>query len=427
MAQQILDVINIINTVIGVLFFLFYAYQFFYIPWPWLKKVKPHKNEGIPHKIAVMICGRNEETVIPDLLRSLNNQTYDRSLMTVFVCADNCDDNTAAVSRAEGAVVYERFNKEQIGKGYALEFLLNNIHRDYPDGFDTYYIFDADNILRPDYIEKMNREFSDGYEIVTSYRNSKNYGQNWISAGMGLWFLRESKYLNHARKVLNTSCAVSGTGFGFSRKVLEEMGWTWPYFTLTEDIQFTIDHVTKGYKIGMAQDAEFFDEQPSKFKQSWRQRKRWARGYIQCYQKFGWKMFGLAFKSFANYDMCLVIMPAFILSILGMFVNIAALILGIITHAPASSLLATVGGLLGGAYGTMFVVGTITTITEWKRIHTSTFKKILYNFTFPIFMLTYIPNALSALFGKVAWQPIQHSVTAASVQEDLQLERKEEK
>lgn len=419
MAQQVLNLINIINTVIGVLFFCCYAYQFFYIPFPWFKKSKPHKNDGIPHTAAVLICARNEQTVLPDLLRSIKAQTYDPSLIRVFVAADNCTDDTAAAARQEGTTVYERHDTEKIGKGYALDFLLRQIRRDFPDGFDTYYVFDADNLLRPDYFEKMNREFSDGYEIVTSYRNSKNYGQNWISAGMGLWFLRESRYLNHARKLLGTSCAVSGTGFAFTRKVLEEMGCGWPYFTLTEDIQFTIDHVTKGYRIGMAEDAEFFDEQPSEFRQSWRQRKRWARGYIQCYRAFGGKMFSLAFRSFANYDMCLVIMPAFVLSILGMLVNLLAIVLGLVTHAPAASILQTVGGLFGGAYGTVFVLGVITTITEWKHLHTTPLKKILYMFTFPIFMITYIPNALSALFGKVTWQPITHSVTADSVPKEI--------
>ena len=41
------------------------------------------------------------------------------------------------------------------------------------EGFDGYFVFDADNLLEPDYIEKMNAVFSGGYEIVTSYRNSK--------------------------------------------------------------------------------------------------------------------------------------------------------------------------------------------------------------------------------------------------------------
>lgn len=33
------------------------------------------------------------------------------------------------------------------------------------------------------FIDEMNNTFSDGFDIVTSYRNSKNYGDNWISAG----------------------------------------------------------------------------------------------------------------------------------------------------------------------------------------------------------------------------------------------------
>lgn len=421
MAQHLLGVIKVINIVIGVSFFLFYAYQFFYIPWPLLKKSAPHKSEARPNTVAALICARNEATVLPDLIRSLKNQSYDPRLISIFVAADNCTDSTAAAAREAGATVYERFDKEHVGKGYALAFLLDSIRRDHPDGFDTYYIFDADNILRPDYIEKMNREFSDGYEIVTSYRNSKNYGQNWLTAGMGLWFLRESRYLNHARKLLHTSCAVSGTGFGFTKKVLAGMGWTWPYFTMTEDIEFTIDHVTKKYCIGMAEEAEFFDEQPLTFSQSWRQRKRWARGYIQCYKKYGLRMFTGAFRSFASYDMCIVIMPAFVLSVIGMLANVAALVLGIITHAPAGELFAVLGGLFFGTYGTVFILGAITTVSEWKRLHTTTFKKILYIFTFPLFMITYIPNAFCALFGKVQWTPIAHTVTAASVEDTLHL------
>lgn len=419
MAQQLLKIVTQVNAVVGILFLLFYAYQMFYIPLPWLKKAPKHKGEAKANSIAVLICARNEECVIPDLLRSLKAQTYTAAPIRVFVCADNCTDGTAQVARAEGATVYERFSGDKIGKGYALAFLLDNIRRDIPEGFDTYYIFDADNLLRPDYLEKMNREFSDGYEIVTSYRNSKNYGQNWVSAGMGLRFIRDSRYLNHSRKLLHTSCAVSGTGFGFSRSVLEEMGWTWPYFTLTEDIEFSVDHVMKGYTIGMAQDAEFFDEQPVKFSQSWRQRKRWAKGCLQCQRKYGLSILRSVFQSFAHYDVCLSLMPVVVLSIVDLLTNLTVIVLGIVMRVPLPELLLTTGKIFLSAYGTMFVIGAVTTVSEWKHLHTTTFKKILYAFTFPIFMLTYIPNAIAALFGKAQWLPIDHNVTADSVPEEM--------
>ena len=58
----------------------------------------------------------------------------------------------------------------------------------------------------------------------------------------------------------------------------------------------------------------------------------------------------------------------------------------------------------------MFVVGFITTVSEWKKIHTAAYKKMLYTFTFPIFMLTYLPIAMVAIFSKnVEWKPIDHS------------------
>ena len=143
--------------------------------------------------------------------------------------ADNCTDGTALVARAAGATVYEWHNTVRVGKGYALQDLLVHIGQDFPQGFDGYFVFDADNILAPDYVERMNETFSAGHHIITSYRNSKNYGDNWISAGYALWFLRETRYPNHARFLLGTSCAVSGTGFLFSHAVLEEVG-PWPPF-----------------------------------------------------------------------------------------------------------------------------------------------------------------------------------------------------
>lgn len=234
-----METLKTINFVIAVIFFVCYTYQFLYIPVPWLRKARPH-GPAKDNRYAVLICARNEQRVIGDLIASLRGQTYSQGLLSIFVLADNCTDDTAMVARVAGANVYERFNQVQVGKGYALQELLEHLEQDYPQGFDGYFVFDADNILAPNYVEAMNRTFSDGHDIVTSFRNSKNYGDNWISAGYALWFLRESRYLNHARFLLGTSCAVSGTGFLFSRRVLEETG-PWPFHLLTEDIQFSVD------------------------------------------------------------------------------------------------------------------------------------------------------------------------------------------
>ena len=409
-----METLKWINFGISLLFCLCYAYQFLYIPVPWLRKDKPHGTVKA-NRYAVLICARNEAAVIGDLIASIRSQTYDQELIRIFVLADNCTDDTAQIARSAGAVAYERFNTELVGKGYALQTLLCHLERDYPDGFDGYFVFDADNLLAPDYIERMNETFSAGHQIITSYRNSKNYGDNWISAGYALWFLRESRYLNHSRFLLGTSCAVSGTGFLFSRSVLEEIG-PWPFHLLTEDIEFSIHQVTRGHKVAFCPDAVLYDEQPTAFRQSWRQRQRWAKGYIQVFRCYGRDLLRGIFRgSFSCFDMTMNIMPAFFLSAISIACNLAMITLGLASGDSIAVALQSLGELLLGACGTLFFIGTVTTITEWRQIHTSTARKVLYAFTFPLFMLTYLPIALSALFCKVEWKPIEHRVNAAEM------------
>ena len=408
-----IEIIRIINFTLAALFVICYAYQFVYLAIPFLKKDKPHR-PAVLHRYAVLISARNEQNVIGHLLDSINAQDYPKNLVTVFVVADNCTDNTAQVAREHGAVVYERFNHVKVGKGYALNELLGHIERDYGRVFDAFMVFDADNLLEPNYITEMNRTFSDGYEIITSYRNSKNYADNWVSSGYALWFLREAAFLNHSRHLMKTSCAVSGTGFLFSRRILEQRGG-WNFYLLTEDIEFTIANVIAGERIGYCKDAVFYDEQPTTFRQSCRQRMRWARGYVQVFGAYGLKLLaGIPKRNgFACFDMAMAIMPAIVLTVVGIATNAAAAVLGFLAGQNVLIALWSATQFLVNSYLLMLFVGAVTTASEWKNIRATTAQKILYAFTFPLFMLTYIPISFAALFKRVEWKPIEHSVSVS--------------
>ena len=184
------------------------------------KKFKP---AGKKHKYAILIPTRNESAVIADLLESIKLQNYEQDLITTFVIADNCTDNTAQTAIDHGAVCYSRHDPNEHTKGYALKYLIECISKDYGiDAFEGYFIFDADNLLKEDYISRMNDAFDAGEKIVTSYRASKNFDSNWISASYFLHWLRTVRYEHRARSLLGLATRVQGTGYLISSELLRK-------------------------------------------------------------------------------------------------------------------------------------------------------------------------------------------------------------
>ncbi len=250
------------------------------------RKFAPAKNL---HRYAVVIPARNEEAVIANLLESIARQDYPAELITTFVVADNCTDKTAEVARANGAICYERFNDAERTKGYALQFLFERIEEDYgTQSFDGYFVFDSDNLLNKDYISRMNDSFDAGEKIITSYRNTKNFDENWVASTYAIHWLRSIRFRHRARSVFRLATNIQGTGFLFASELVKD-GWN--YTSLTEDRAFTADAIAHGYAISYNDAAEFFDEQPTSLRIAFRQRIRWSKGHILAFLESGWPLF----------------------------------------------------------------------------------------------------------------------------------------
>ena len=276
-SQDIYDIIGVILA-IAVIHKAFY----FVIGMFFTRKFKSAKKK---HKYAILIAARNEKYVIGNLLDSIHKQDYPQDLLTVFVVADNCTDNTAEIARSKGAICYERFDDEHKTKGFALEYLLDRIEEDYGRmSFEGYFIFDADNLLKSNYITKMNDAFDSGEKIITSYRNTKNFDENWVASTYALHWIRSIRTNHRARSVLRLATNIQGTGFLFTNEVVKN---GWHYTSLTEDRALTADAVAQGYMISYQDEAEFFDEQPTSVKIALRQRLRWSKGHLQAFAESG--------------------------------------------------------------------------------------------------------------------------------------------
>lgn len=470
--QVISFLIKIIKLVSGIVSKIYkYKTLFVFTGLVATRRFKPAKKN---HRYAILIAARNEEEVIGHLVDSIRRQDYPAELVDIFVVADNCDDNTAAVARELGARCYERNDKEHRTKGFALQFLVECIRRDFGiEAYEGYMIFDADNLLQRDFISKMNDAFDAGEKIVTSYRNTKNFDDNWISASYGLHWLRTVRQEHRARSFYHLATRIQGTGFLFANELIRD-GWN--YTSLTEDRAFCADAVANGYKISYQNDAIFYDEQPVDMKIAMRQRIRWAKGHLQAFAETGWPLLKHVFVTggaanrddpeapkwrklvrnirlrFMSFDMLTVVYPRSIITlarrlivyalqvilIFGAGLTVTAgygpkvlgwpvlKLLGIRVSETAGQALIflTVAFLSWTLY--TYVKGMILAayifIAEYKRIMPiKWYKKLWYCLTFPIFDLIGKLSLIIALFTKVEWKPIPHhaSVKISQIEKNL--------
>lgn len=417
------------------------------------------------HKYAVLVAARNEEAVIGNLVDSIRRQDYPSELVDIFVVADNCTDSTADKAREYGAVCYERFDPDHRTKGFALQFLVEQIRRDYGiESYEGYFLFDADNLLKEDYISKMNDSFDAGEKIITSYRNTKNFADNWISASYAIHWLRTIRNEHRARSLFRLATRIQGTGFLFANELIRD-GWN--YTSLTEDRAFCADAVANGYKISYNNEAEFYDEQPVDIKIAMRQRIRWAKGHLQALVETGPQLLSHIFVThgmanrdgetsklkrfinnirlrFMSFDMLTVVFP---LSLASVIKKVSVLLLRIVLivgtgvyfgagYAPdfMQSILKFFGIAPSGGSNaasmfwiTLFTLGwTIESyfsgiitaayifIIEHRRIAPiKWYKQVWFCITFPLFDLIGKLATVIALFKKVEWKPIPHNAAVS--------------
>lgn len=425
--------LNIFNICIGLLMSALYGYQVIYAGIALIQRRRRNRiaqaaeNHAAPHRYAVIIPARNEQQVISNLIDSLKQQDYPGELIDIFVIADNCTDNTASIAREAGATVFERFDQIRKGKGYALDYALKEIFAHYDKGYEAFVVFDADNLADKSFFREMNKAFDGGARIITSYRNSKNFGSSWVSSASTLWYLRESRFLNAARAALNSSCMVSGTGFLVARDILETNGG-WKHHLLTEDIEFSIDAVIHGEKVVFCEKAMIYDEQPISFSQSWIQRLRWAKGFYQVFRHYGKdlakRLISCPLKDkLSCFDLLMMILPAMLVTVLGLAVNAAAILGGLLTKNAL--LISTAAGALGNTalsfYCMFFAYGALTLFCERSMFRATFAEKLRCLFTFPVFIAAHVPMSIQALFCAVEWKPVVH--TCSRTMADVTLHR----
>lgn len=381
----------------------------------------PKRKEKL--RYGVVISARNEELVIGDLLDSIRANDYPAEQLQIFVVAHNCTDRTAEIAAAHGATVYEYNNENERVLGYAYRYLFGCIERDYgTSSFDGYFIINADNILPPGYISKMNDAFLyyGGRYAVTSFRNSSNFGDNYMSCLYGLFFLAACRFEARGRSICGCSTRVSGTGYVMPASYVSE-GWN--YVTITEDWEFTADRIARGDKIMYCDEAEFFDEQPTTVPVMLRQRMRWACGHTTVFFTrfrtlvkgiFTPKKRGGKENKFSQYDIAVSILPSGAIGVALWILQVICLALAPLFGYDPARVWALYGIVSACAFAGSYLITLLTAallmILERKRIpRVGFFRRLAALLLWPFFLLLNVILDVVSLFKRnPAWKPIPH-------------------
>ena len=144
--------------------------------------------------------------------------------------------------------------------------------------YDAVVVFDADNLVHPNFLLEMNNRLQKGETVIQGYMDAKNPTDTWISGTFAIAFWLIDHIWHLAKYNIGLSSVLGGTGMCISTSVLRRFGWG--ATCLTEDMEFTMKVLLKGIRTTWAHDAIVYDEKPLTFKQAWNQRKRWAQGHF---------------------------------------------------------------------------------------------------------------------------------------------------
>jgi cellulose synthase/poly-beta-1,6-N-acetylglucosamine synthase-like glycosyltransferase len=225
-------------------------------------------------RIAVLVPAHDESIGIVPTLEAVKMGigTSDRLL----VVADNCGDDTAHVARNAGAEVIERFDRENRGKGYALDFGVRHLERGPPE---VVVVVDADCRIDADslhHIADLAKKTGRPVQALYLMRAPVELGLGGRMAEFA-WRVK-----NLARPFglhrMGLPCQLMGTGMAFPWAVLSQARLASGH--IVEDLQLGLDLARSGKPPLFAPRALVTSSFPLNKEGATSQRTRWEHGHL---------------------------------------------------------------------------------------------------------------------------------------------------
>lgn len=259
-----------IDAAIFLLFLLAVLYIFIFSVASLKKRKDVYPPAKKKHRFAVLFPAYREDAVIVSSVESFLKQEYPREMYEIIVIADMMKESTLQQLRALSATVLE-VDYEKSTKTKALQFATDYLQTK-KEHFDMVVILDADNVVKPTFLDKLNNAFYSGCLAIQTHRVAKNRNTN-------------TAVLDAVSEEINNSIFRKGhTNLGFSSALIGS-GMAFDYEWFKENI-YKADHVgvdkqlesmllSQNIYIEYLNNVYTYDEKVQKKGHFYAQRRRW--------------------------------------------------------------------------------------------------------------------------------------------------------
>lgn len=235
------------------------------------------------NKFLVLIPTYGEDEVILDSIKkniSLSFQ-YPRTKFDLVVIGDTLKRETIRQIKSIGAeVIQVSFDKST--KVKALKAAMQN----YKDDYDSVVILDSDNLMKWDFLHKMNNYLHNGYKVIQGQRSPFNK-ENAIAQLDGISEIANHKMLCRGANKLGLSSKLSGSGmvfdFNLFKNIIGSLNAIGGF-----DKELELLFTKSGQHIAYAEEAIVFDQKVNNHEAYQTQRGRWLESQYTFFKKH-WK------------------------------------------------------------------------------------------------------------------------------------------
>ena len=242
-------------------------------------------------RVAILVPAHNESgNVLPTIACLLPQLQRDDRLLVV---ADNCNDDTAALARAAGALVIERHDATLRGKGYALAFGVDYLRADSPE---VVMVVDADCVVSSGAVARIAVESAQtGCPVQMLNLMHASPG-----AGVRLRILEFAMVVKNLVRPLGSfrlggACHLMGTGMALPWSLMATARLATGH--IAEDMKLGVELAMAGHPARFCLDAEISSAFPDDSQTARTQKSRWEHGHLATLTEELPRMLALAARS----------------------------------------------------------------------------------------------------------------------------------